>query len=616
MTLQLDKTFVFSLNKHPQIHFLLSKLALLTYRGILWQQNFSFLDWFTMIVILLEFFHLFLMKRIKRILKNLYFLSTLYMIFAHLLHIYLSSSGNLDFFVGMETMVVVYINFKEIKNKFLRFSVLGLLSLAFFKKFTDLNIRLAEFIYFSCSFIFFEHALRNEREMIDNEKSNEFHSNRSKISKASSDRSKKNKFLSKLSLFEHEKSLKLKSKKTMEFSDDQHSKTLNLINRAFIVINQDFNLTFANTYSSNFFQTNILEEMKELFFLLEENPTLNKAYSYKFPEFELNDIFEKTFQHEDSADSSRIEEAYEKYEFNRILIDQIQEKKEKTLIKENNGNEMNFKKWSKRILKENLNDSIRDHEKKNSKPETVLNFLKKVFNHLRYEISPLKESRSSNRIIDNESTVNRDWERNYSMYVNYKSKKEEEFILFLNFYPIGDVSLKDEVRAPNELLISIRVLNEIEAKYMEDISSKNKMLGSFCHELRTPINGIINMLYMMQTQFQEMETKNEVAQELEDLLSNSVIRSHLLLNQIDDFIDYFSFTNDIIELHIKGFDFTSFLNDIFKVFSHVAIKKNLTFSIDIDGNIPVVIFNDDQKLRRIIFNLISKTDLYFYIYLV
>lgn len=602
MALEQDKKFSISLKRHPQIYFL-SKLTLLTYRGILWHQNFSFLDWFTIVAIFFEFIHLLYMKKLKLILKNFYFLANLCHIFAHLLHIYIAPSENLEFFIGMESMIIIYLNFKEIKNKFLRFAVLGFLSFAFYKKFTDLNVRVAELIYFSYSFIIFEHALRNEREIISH-KGEGFASDRSKLSDYSCERNKKKILSSKSLLLENDKILK-----TRESSGDQHSKTLNLINRAFVIIDHDFNLTFANDYSLNFFQTRILEEMKELFFSLEENKTLNKAYSYKFPEFELNQIFEKTFQNSNSCDSSRIDEASEKYEFNRILINQIHEKHDKSLVNEGlKEHERNFKKWNKRILKENLDDSILDHEKKNDgKPETVLNFLKKIFYHLHHEISIIKDSRRSNRVILNDSSVNRDWEKNYSMYVNYKSIKGDELILFLNFYPINDTSSKDEEKPPNELLISIRVLNEIEAKYVEDLNSKSKMLGSFCHELRTPIHGIINMLDMMQTQFEERKTKNKkVGRELEDLLSNSAISSHLLLNQIDDFIDYFSFSNDMIELHLKGFDFNSFLNDIFRVFSHVAIKKNLTFSIDIDENIPSIIFNDDQKLRRIIFNLISK----------
>ena len=591
MALESDKNLINCLKKHPHIYLALSKMTLLAYRSILWCQNFSFLGWFIMITILAEFIHLVFINKIRKILKKYNVLTNLYTIFVHLMHIYFVPSDNLDFFFGMETMIVVYLNFKEINNKFLRYIVMGFLIFSFFKKFTDLNVRIAELIYFSYAIIIFEHALRNEN------KSNGFESKTKKPSNTLF-KTQNKAMSSKSTLMEADKTSDQKMLKSKELCG-QPLKTLNLINLAFVVINQDFSPIFANDYSFELFQTKGLEEMTKVLFSLEENTALNKSYSSKFPELGLKNIFDNTLQKMESINSSKMDEASEKYEFKRILIDEIPENK-------SNGQKeqgWNFKRWNKKILSENLDNNIFDKEKKNIKPTNVFNFLNKIFRHIN------AKDRSSTRVINNnDSRINRDSETNFCMYVNFKSNEKENMNLLINFYPINEFSLTDAVSTPNKLLVSIRMLNEIESKYAENLNSKNKMLGSFCHELRTPIHGIINMLDMMQAQFEELKTKNGKfsSEELEDLLSNSVISSHLLLNQIDDFIDYFSFSNEMTELHIKGFDFNSFLNDIFRVFSHVAIKKKLTFSIVIDENIPAIIFNDHQKLRRVIFNLISK----------
>jgi signal transduction histidine kinase len=61
----------------------------------------------------------------------------------------------------------------------------------------------------------------------------------------------------------------------------------------------------------------------------------------------------------------------------------------------------------------------------------------------------------------------------------------------------------------------------------------------------------------------------------------------------------------MIELHFNKFNIHLFFDEIFRIFSRVAKKKNVIFSIVIDENIPDVIFNDNPKLRRVIFNLLS-----------
>ena len=114
------------------------------------------------------------------------------------------------------------------------------------------------------------------------------------------------------------------------------------------------------------------------------------------------------------------------------------------------------------------------------------------------------------------------------------------------------------------------------------------------------------MLDLLQTQSEDLCHNHERYEDFKELISNSVVNSHLLLNQIDDFIDYFAFCNKMLDLHIAPINFQTFLNDINRVISPVTEKKNIHFTIDIDDNIPTIIFNDSQKLKRIIYNLISK----------
>ena len=191
------------------------------------------------------------------------------------------------------------------------------------------------------------------------------------------------------------------------------------------------------------------------------------------------------------------------------------------------------------------------------------------------------------------------------MYVNYKSAKVgRDFVIFINFIPIEK---NFDSNSQHEILITIRKQSELEAKFIEEGKSKHKMLGSFCHELRTPINGIINMLDLIQSQNEEVKSSQEkIDTVFDELLSSAVISSHLLSNEIDDFIDYFSHRNEILEPHLSPFDFQAFFLEINSIFSFIAKKKGLDLFIDLDQNIPLIIFNDQQRLRQILYNLLSK----------
>ena len=189
------------------------------------------------------------------------------------------------------------------------------------------------------------------------------------------------------------------------------------------------------------------------------------------------------------------------------------------------------------------------------------------------------------------------------MYVNYKSAKEgKDCILVINFLQIEK---SFDSNSQHELLMTIRKLSDLETKFIEEGKSKHKLLGSFCHELRTPINGIINMLDLIQSQNEEVKPLKADAS-FDDLLASAVISSHLLLNEIDDFIDYFSHQNEILEPHLSPFDFNSFFLEINRIFSYIAKKKGLNLFIDLDHNIPLVIDSDQQRLKQILYNLLSK----------
>lgn len=113
------------------------------------------------------------------------------------------------------------------------------------------------------------------------------------------------------------------------------------------------------------------------------------------------------------------------------------------------------------------------------------------------------------------------------------------------------------------------------------------------------------MLDLMQSQMDET-VGGVFENNLNEYLLNATVSSHLLLSEIDDFIDYFAYCNEMLEVNPAPFEINSFFQEIQRIFSFFAMKKNLNFSVEVEKNIPNTIYNDEKRLRQIIFNLLSK----------
>lgn len=132
-----------------------------------------------------------------------------------------------------------------------------------------------------------------------------------------------------------------------------------------------------------------------------------------------------------------------------------------------------------------------------------------------------------------------------------------------------------------------------------ELECKGAIVRSLSHELRTPINCIINMM-------------DEISQEkLSDLghnyLRNATSSAFYLLNVINDIIDFSQIISHSFTLSKKDFDLKSSLRIIFEMMKPQIENKGLSGRISVDSLIPDTIFNDENRIRQIIVNLLSNS---------
>lgn len=566
------KIFSFSsrMVSSPLIISLIINLSLLTFRFVeSMKQNFGFFQIIIVISLIFETFIAVSINKIKKCLKDKSYLTNVLFTIIHVVIIYMDpfKEDYLQFFEGIELMTVFSLNFREIHKRTARLAIIGLSYTAFLKKFTNFENNFEENLYFIYVLFIFETTLELNKEKIIKK----IYETKTKLIISEEEINQSSK---------QDKQILIQTiDKSLDFSNSNNDDVLiNRINLGIININQDLQINFCNKSFLEFFETEDREEAKTLFFQLEENASIKQSKFSELSEFTLKNLFMDTLLLPDS--------------FKSYKQDGFSEAENSSISSKENPDPnfmMNFRRWKKKELSLNSGTKINNNfNRKVIHPKSVLSYLENIFKYIQ------SKSYSSHN-ISNECNK-------FFMYVDYRSKigKDKETSFLINFIPF-DVNANSSF---NGVLITIRKLSDLEARTKTELNSKNKMLGSFCHELRTPINGLLNMLELLQTQMEELNTKEDFNKKCNELLISSIINSNLLLSKIDDFIEYFAYCNEMIELHVENFDFISFLNETHRIFANIALKKNINLYIEIDDSIPKFITNDKKKLRQIIYNLL------------
>ncbi|MFA7555080.1 MAG: response regulator [Spongiibacteraceae bacterium] len=128
-------------------------------------------------------------------------------------------------------------------------------------------------------------------------------------------------------------------------------------------------------------------------------------------------------------------------------------------------------------------------------------------------------------------------------------------------------------------------------------SSKSDFLATMSHEVRTPMNEVLNMTSLM---------KSTSLSDKQSEYINSINRSsQALLSIINDLQDFVTIEAGEMKLETASFNLETLLDDCISTFSAKAVEKNLNFIADLEPGIEPVLKGDSTKLRQIILNLLS-----------
>ena len=154
----------------------------------------------------------------------------------------------------------------------------------------------------------------------------------------------------------------------------------------------------------------------------------------------------------------------------------------------------------------------------------------------------------------------------------------------------------------NEYLSNIqmtsRKLEEALESAKEANNAKSDFLANMSHEMRTPLNAVIGLSELI---LEERKMDLESRDKLEKVYNSG----SLLLSLVNDILDISKIEAGKLELLYEEYELASMLNDVTSQNILKIGEKPIEFILNIDENLPAVLFGDSRRIKQILSNLLS-----------
>lgn len=127
--------------------------------------------------------------------------------------------------------------------------------------------------------------------------------------------------------------------------------------------------------------------------------------------------------------------------------------------------------------------------------------------------------------------------------------------------------------------------------------SKDEFLANISHEVRTPLNGVMGMLQLMQ--------RTSLDQEQTGFVRTALQSSRNLLRVLNDLLDFSKIEAGKLELYHEPFDLERLISESVDLFRQQAEAAGLDLSWKIEEGTGRYFNGDGGRLRQVLFNLIG-----------
>lgn len=139
---------------------------------------------------------------------------------------------------------------------------------------------------------------------------------------------------------------------------------------------------------------------------------------------------------------------------------------------------------------------------------------------------------------------------------------------------------------------------EAQRKEVEQIArSKDTFFANMSHEIRTPINTIIGL--------NEMILREDISDEIAENAINIQNASKMLLTTINDILDLSKLESGKMDIVPTQYAISSMFSDLVNLVWIRAHQKNLEFKVDIDPDIPSMLYGDEVRIKQVVTNMLT-----------
>jgi len=156
----------------------------------------------------------------------------------------------------------------------------------------------------------------------------------------------------------------------------------------------------------------------------------------------------------------------------------------------------------------------------------------------------------------------------------------------------GIIGVTRDITTRKQMMTELETAKE---KAFAASSAKSKFLANMSHEVRTPMNGVIGMLQLLQM--------TQLSDEQEEYVQTASISGESLLTIINDILDYARIESGKVQITPEPFELTTLMDHLITSFKNSLNPDKVKLSYTIGPDVPHSLIADRARLRQILFNL-------------